>query len=140
MVGNLAPDFFNLPSLTGETVSLSSLRGQPVVLNFWATWCGPCVNEMPFLEQVYQRWRPKGLVLLAINIRERTSAVKDFMQQQRLSLPVLLDIRGDVADKYNIDAIPTTFFIDGNGIIRDKRIGAFPGTSAIENSLRKIMP
>lgn len=139
MLGNLAPDF-RLPSLTGQEVSLSRLRGQPVIVNFWATWCPPCVYEMPFLQEVNEKWSAKGLVVLTINVGESPFQVKDFMQRQRLSLPVLLDTSGETAEKYNIRYFPTTFFIDGSGIIRDIRVGAFGDRSAIEDRLRKIMP
>jgi len=138
-VGNLAPDFqFYNPE--EEPVSLSDLRGKPVMLNFWATWCGPCVSEMPYLQQVYEEWSDKGLVLLAINKGEPPSKVKEFLQNHNLSLPVLLDTKQVISQKYSIRAIPTTFFIDKEGIIQVVRIGAFPNKEAIESDLNKIMP
>jgi len=138
-VGNLAPDFqFYNPE--EEPISLSDLRGKPVMLNFWATWCGPCVSEMPYLQQVYEEWSDKGLVLLAINKGEPPSQVKEFLQNHNLSLPVLLDTKQVIAQKYSIRAIPTTFFIDKEGIIQVVRVGAFPNKEAIESDLNKIMP
>ena len=138
-VGNLAPDF-QLYNLEGKAVSLSGLQGKPVMLNFWATWCGPCVHEMPDLQEVHEEWSSKGLELLAVNIRGNTSQVTQFLQSHKLSLPVLLDIKSDVARNYNIRGIPTTFFIDKDGIIQDVKVGAFPNKRAIEGSLSKIMP
>ena len=138
-VGNLALDF-ELQDLDGQTISLSGLRGSPVMLNFWATWCPPCRAEMPYLQQIYDEWSAEGLVMLAINLRESPSLVEGFMQSNGLSFPVLLDSTGSVGAKYNVSGIPTTFFIDRDGIIRQKRVGAYPSKEAIEEDLRKIMP
>jgi len=138
-VGNLAPDF-QLNNLDGESVSLSDLRGKPVLINFWATWCPYCVDEMPYIQEVYDEWLSKGLVVLAINKGESPSKVEEFVKDYDLSFPVLLDVKGDVANKYNIRPLPTTFFIDKDGIIRDIRIGAFQSKQEIEKSLIKIMP
>ncbi|MFC1929588.1 TlpA family protein disulfide reductase [Chloroflexota bacterium] len=135
-IGNLAPDF-QMQSLSGEDVSLQSFRGRPVLLNFWASWCGPCRVEMPFLQGIFddREWSSKGLVILTVNIGESSDTVKKFMEANQLSLPVVLDRDQKVAREYNIRAIPTTFFIDENGIIRDRVIGAFPNKSEIEKRL-----
>jgi len=137
--GNLAPDF-QLDNLDGETVSLSDLRGKPVMLNFWATWCHPCVSEMPYIQEVYEQWSVKGLVVLAINMGGVSSEVKEFLESHNLSLPVLLDSKQKVAQRYNIRYVPTTFFIDESGIIQATKIGAFPNKDTIESELNKIMP
>ena len=138
-VGKAAPDF-QLQNLDGQSISLSDLKGKPVLVNFWATWCRPCVFEMPYLQEIYEEWSDKGLVLLAINIGDSSSEVEQFLQNHNLSLPVLLDTNKAVAQRYNIRGIPTTFFIDKDGIIQEKIIGAFPNKEAIENRLSKIMP
>ena len=138
-VGNLAPDF-QLQNLDGQTVSLSNLRGKPVLINFWATWCGYCIDEMPYIQEIYEEWSDKGLVVLAINKGESSSKVEEFMQSNSLSFVVLLDTKQDVAQRYNITGIPTTFFIDKDGIIQDKVIGAFQNKAQIENRLSKIIP
>jgi thiol-disulfide isomerase/thioredoxin len=138
-VGNLVPDF-KLTDLDGKTVSLRDLRGSPVMLNFWATWCGPCRSEMPYLQQIYEKWRDKGLILLTINLRETTSTVRQFMQEIKSSLPVLFDTNGDVGNKYSITAIPTTFFVTELGVIKERRVGSYPSVEAIESSLRQILP
>ena len=137
-VGNLAPDF-QLKNLDGQSVSLSDLQGKPVLINFWATWCHPCIYEMPYLQQVYEEWSDKGLMVLAINIGESSAQVEAFMQSHDLSLPVLLDAKQAVAQKYNIWSIPTTFFIDKDGIIQEKIVCAFPSKIAIEEKLSKII-
>jgi len=95
---------------------------------------------MPYIQQVYNEWHGKGLVVLAINIGESTSQIEEFMQSQGLSLPVLLDTRGSIAQRYNIMGIPTTFFIDKEGIIQEKIIGAFQNKAQIEKRLSKIIP
>ncbi len=138
-VGNLAPDF-QLQSLDGQTVSLGNLQNKPVLINFWATWCSPCVFEMPYIQEIYEEWADKGLVVLAINLGEGSSKVEEFTQSHNLSFTVLLDTKRDVAQKYNIQYIPTTFFIDKDGIIQDKLIGAFQNKTQIENRLSKIIP
>ena len=138
-VGGSAPDF-RLENLDGQSVSLSDFRGKPVLINFWATWCKPCVHEMPYIQQVYEEWSEKGLVVLAINLGESPFTVKQFLQTYNLTLPVLIDIQGNSAHQYNIMSIPTSFFIDSDGIIRQKIIGAFPNKGAIEQHLTNIMP
>ncbi len=138
-VGNVAPDF-QLPNLDYESMSLSELRGKPVVLNFWATWCPACIDEMPYLQEIHEEYSDDGLMLLAIDVGESQSQVEKFLQRNNLSLPVLLDTSGVVAQKYRILNIPTTFFIDGDGVIQEKRIGAFINAAQIEEQLSKIMP
>jgi len=96
---------------------------------------------MPYLQEIFEEWSDKGLVVLAIDVGESPSKVKGFLQSHNLSLPVLLDTRGNVAQKYNIRGIfPTTFLIDKEGIIQVKIIGAFPSKEAIEKKLSKIIP
>ncbi|MDO8687303.1 MAG: redoxin domain-containing protein [Dehalococcoidales bacterium] len=138
-IGNRAPDF-QLRTLTGQTVSLSSLRGKPVLINFWATWCGPCKAEMPYLQQINDTWSAKGLVLLAVDIGEKPATIEKFMTELNLSMTVPMDSDGKVARAYLVGAIPTTFLIDKDGVIRQKVVGAFTSVEAIEKELSKIMP
>lgn len=138
-IGKKAPAF-KLQDLDGQSVALGNLRDKPLLLNFWATWCPPCRSEMPYIQQVYDEWSDKGLVVLAINIGESSSKVKEFMQSYSLSFPILLDTTQKVTQIYNIGGIPTTFFIDEEGIIQEKIIGAFPSKAAIEENLNKIIP
>jgi peroxiredoxin len=129
-----APDF-QLNTLDGQTVCLSDFRGEVVLINFWATWCGPCAYEMPFLQQVYDEWQEAGLVLLAVNVGESPEKVAAFMQDHGFSFPVLLDTEGIVATQYGASSIPTTFLIDENGIAQAVKIGAFQSVEEIEGGL-----
>jgi len=140
-VGKPAPDF-ELLGLDGQAVSLSGLRGKPVLINFWASWCEPCRFEMPFIQEIYEGWtgKPPSLVILTINLGESPSRVERFMESYGLSFPVLLDTSQNVALEYNIRGIPTTFFIDKDGIIRDIKFGAFLSKTEIEMRLSKIIP
>jgi len=136
-VGELAPDFyFETPE--GEESSISQLSGRPVLLNFWATRCGPCRDEMPFLQQIYEDWQEEELGLLTVNLQESSSQVSQFMQSFKLSVPVLLDSNGHVAQRYNILYIPTTFFIDKGGVIQKIQVGSFQSQAEIENILSQL--
>ncbi|MBI4180518.1 MAG: TlpA family protein disulfide reductase, partial [Chloroflexi bacterium] len=126
--------------LDGQTVSLSGLRGKPVLINFWATWCPPCKAEMPFLQQIHDSYLDKGLVVLEVDIGEKSATIQKFMTELNLSMTVPMDTDMKVAKAYGITAIPTTFLIDKDGVIRQKVIGAFPNKEAIEAELIKIMP
>jgi peroxiredoxin len=137
-IGKPAPDF-TLPDLDGESVSLSDLKGSPVVVNFWNTGCPPCREEMPYLEAVYNENKDSVLVLLTINIGQNASTVADYLEENNLTLPVLLDSDGAVTQHYGISGIPTTFFIDKDGILKVKVIGGFPSKAAIESRLSEIM-
>ena len=135
----LAPDF-QLQDLNGQTISLSDFQGKPVLLNFWATWCNPCVSEMPYLQEINDEWSSKGLVLIAINVGDSPSEVEEFMQNHNLSLPVLLDTKQVVSQKYSIRYYPTSFLIDKDGIIQGAKIGAFSSKEEIEAGLIQVIP
>jgi peroxiredoxin len=133
---NAAPDF-TLQNLEGQTISLNALRGRPVLLNFWATWCGPCRSEMPFLQEIHQDpvWQERTLLVLAVNLQESDTVVRKFMAENGLSFTVLMDTRGEAARLYNIASIPTTYIIGKDGIIKNSRIGAFMNKAQIEQML-----
>jgi thiol-disulfide isomerase/thioredoxin len=114
---------FSLPLLNGETRTLSGLKGKIVFLNFWATWCPPCRAEMPDMEKLYQKFKNEGLEFLTVNIQEHKRDVEAFMKDFGLSFPVALDSRGDVATKYGIRGIPTTYIIDRDGRIIAAAVG-----------------
>jgi peroxiredoxin len=134
-----APDF-ELDTLDGQTVALSDFRGEVVLLNFWAHWCNPCVSEMPFLQQVYDEWQERGLVLLAIHIGESAEEAASFVEEYSLSFPVLLDIDGTVAAQYGVQNIPTTFLIDQEGIVQGVKVGPFSSVEEIEGGISLFIP
>ncbi len=129
-VGHPAPDF-TLPGLDGTLVSLSDLRGRPVVLNFWATWCGPCRAEMPELQAAADRF-DGSLVVLGVDQGEDEATVSAFLQELGISFPIVLDKEQDVGNTYRIMGLPTTFFIDKNGMIQRVWTGEMNGAILAE--------
>ncbi len=117
-----APDFALL-NLQSQTVQLSDLKEKIVVLNFWATWCAPCVKEMVYFQEV-QNLYPDKVLILAINQEEAPEVVSQFIQDMGFSLEVLLDQQGEVTKLYKVLALPNTFFIDGEGIVRYHHLGS----------------
>jgi cytochrome c biogenesis protein CcmG/thiol:disulfide interchange protein DsbE len=122
--GKLAPDFV-LQSTDGTTYRLSELRGHPVMINFWATWCGPCKDEMPAIEEAYRAHAGDGLIVLAINVRESARLVEPYVAKLRLTFPVLLDPSGSVSDRYRVRSLPTTWLVRADGTIDGWREGAY---------------
>jgi peroxiredoxin len=137
-VGRRAPDFI-LPGLDGVKIKLSDLRGKPVVVNFWATWCGYCVEEMPLLQEALDANKDKGLVILAVNYGETGARAEEFVQLFGYTFTVVLDFYQDVTPFYKLRGLPTTFFIDKEGVIRDIKVGPFSNSGQVEKSLAKIM-
>jgi peroxiredoxin len=123
-IGYLAPNF-RLTNLHGEEVSMASLEGKVVFINFWATWCGPCRAEMPSMEALYHDFKGKGLEILAVSSdMDGAPAVQPFVRKLGLSYPVLLDPDFRVDDKYLIQSVPTTVLVDKNGVITHRFVGA----------------
>ena len=120
-VGLGAADF-SISTLTGEMVKMDSLRGQPVVLNFWATWCPPCKEEMPLLD-AYAKDLAGEAFFLAIDAEEDDAVVQNYIDQSGVELAIGMDRDGGVADQYFVHSFPVTFFIDRDGIIRAQHIG-----------------
>jgi peroxiredoxin len=136
-LNNPAPDF-KLASLAGESVSLSAQTGKFVVINFWQTTCPPCRAEMPYFQAAYESWKARRVVLLSLDIGESASAVSGFLSDLGLTFPVLLDSQAEVAGKYGIQYTPTTLFIDSQGRLKGKVVGAFKDQNAIENQLKSL--
>jgi peroxiredoxin len=114
---SIAPNFA-LPSRAGEMVSLDNLKGQVVMINFWASWCGPCRTEMPLLEQMYKRYSPLGFTLLGVNVEADTKAAEKWLAATPVSFPVLFDKESKVSKMYDVNAMPSTVFIDRKGNVR----------------------
>jgi thiol-disulfide isomerase/thioredoxin len=121
VTGSLAPGF-QLVSLKGGEVSLDRLRGKLVILNFWATWCPPCKEEMPLLQD-YADKHPTDTVLLGINFDEQAHVVQDFVDELNLRFTILLDPGGKISDLYRVRAYPTTFFVGTDGKVRAYHVG-----------------
>ncbi len=136
-VGHPAPDF-TLTTVAGETFTLSALRGKPVVLNFWATWCPPCRAELPELQAASARYADQ-VIIVGVNQAEPADAVRGFAGQFGLTFPIPLDEQAVVSRQYAVRSLPTTFFVDRNGIIR--RIQSGPVTEAtLAQALKQIFP
>jgi peroxiredoxin len=122
--GCLAPAFI-LPDLTGKQVNLSDFRGKVVLLNIWATWCGPCKREIPSLDRLYQLRKDREFDILAVSVdKTSTSDVASFVAKYQMSFPVLHDKSGGVSQKYWARAIPSSFLLDREGVIRWKIAGS----------------
>ncbi|MCC7257028.1 MAG: TlpA family protein disulfide reductase [Gammaproteobacteria bacterium] len=122
-----APDF-RLPARAGGEVSLAGLRGQVVLINFWATWCGPCRQEMPLLDQIYQRYKGLGFTLLAVNVEDDSTLADRWLAETPVSFPVLLDRANAVSRLYDVTAMPSTVIVDRQGRVRHVHQGYKPGT------------
>jgi thiol-disulfide isomerase/thioredoxin len=136
-IGSIAPDF-TLGSNRASRVSLSELRGKIVILNFWASWCPPCRHEVPALQSIHHQYGPQGVVVLAINEREKLENVERFAHDNSISFAVWLDEDGWAGQVYQVRAIPTTYFIDGEGIIRAVQIGTLTKDQIIAH-LEKLL-
>jgi thiol-disulfide isomerase/thioredoxin len=123
-IGSPAPKF-TLPDLNGREVSLDQFKGKIVMLDFWATWCGPCRMTMPLLENLEKEYRD-SMILLAINLQEPRNAVREYVQKQNINSQVLLDEKGSVGEMYGTDSIPMQVLIDKQGIVRHIQIGFSP--------------
>lgn len=117
LAGREAPDFA-LKSAAGENLRLSEYRGNVVMLNFWATWCGPCRQEMPLLDEMYGRYRKVGFTLLGVNIDDDARRAREMAEALDISFPVLFDVDKDVSRRYAIEAMPVTVIIDRQGVVR----------------------
>jgi len=108
--GNLAPDF-TLQTLDGDIVTLSELRGRPVLVNMWASWCTPCKYEMPTIQKVYEEFRDRELMVLAVNLtkKDNLTSVISFVEEYDLTFPILLDVDGKVEQAYQLRGLPSTF-------------------------------
>lgn len=140
--GRAAPDF-RLRALDGEEVRLSDLQGQPVLVNFWATWCSTCRAETPDLIEMHETYRGDGLVMLGVNLREAGGPVQDFVDEFGLPYPVLLDRDGQVAGTWRIggpnQGVPSTYFIDSAGVVQ-KVVFGYLTQDLMDEGLALILP
>jgi thiol-disulfide isomerase/thioredoxin len=109
---------FSLPARGGSTIDLSQFKGQVVMINFWASWCVPCRQEMPLLETIYKKYKPLGFTLIGVNVEPDQKDAEGFLKQTPVSFPVLFDAKSQVSSLYNVQVMPTTVFIDRKGNVR----------------------
>lgn len=134
-----APDF-TLKDLHGSTVSLSSLKGKVVLLNFWASWCPPCKAEMPSMNKLYKEIRAKGFEIVAVSTDNSLSPIKEFLAKSRVDFKVLFDEKKAVSREYKVFSMPTTFLIDRNGFIVEKYYGEYDWTDPeVRKQIEKLL-
>ena len=136
-LGGPAPDF-NLPTADGGTVRLADLKGKPVLINFWATWCQPCREEMPAMQELYEQYRDRGLMILAVDMEEDLRPVRRWIDQGGYTFTFLLDSEGEQVKRYNINASPTSYFVGRDGVIRDLKLGALSRTE-MQTKIEKLL-
>jgi thiol-disulfide isomerase/thioredoxin len=136
---SLAPAF-SLPSRAGDTVSLDQLKGKVVMLNFWASWCGPCRQEMPLLDQMHKRYSSLGFTLIGVNVEANTKDAERWLKDTPVSFPVLFDRDSKVSKLYDVSAMPSTVFIDRKGNLRYLHRGYKAGDeSEYLNQIRALL-
>lgn len=138
--GFLAPDF-TLQTLDGESVTLSGLQGQAVVVNFWATWCPPCRAEMPAIQEMYGTFHEQGLVILAVNAtnQDTYAGIAPFIEEYGLTFPILLDSSGEAGSLYQVRSLPTTIFIGRDGVIRKIVVGGPMSKALLQSRIEELL-
>lgn len=137
--GDQAPDF-TLKTLDGESMKLSDFRGKKVIVNFWATWCPPCREEMPELQSYYKKHQDEDITVLGVDLtstEQNKSDVAPFVEKVGTTFPIVLDEKGDVAATYEVTGYPTSYFIDEQGVIQYKLVGAM-NTDVIRKAVGKM--
>ncbi len=141
-IGRAAPDFL-LQTPDGGELRLSDLRGKPVLVNFWASWCAPCREEMPEIVAAYNDRRDDGLVVVAIDLQENDAQVREFVREFGMEFPVVIDRSGQVGDSWRIggpvEGIPATYFLDESGIVRERALGPLT-RETLRDKLETILP
>ncbi len=138
--GFFAPKI-ELTSLDNISYNLSDLNGQVVIVNFWASWCPPCKAEMPAIEETYQKYKDQGLVILGINLTSSDDVTKvdQFVHEYALTFPILLDEKGETANRYQVSSLPTTFFINKDGVIEKVIIGGPMSEAALQSQVLQML-
>jgi peroxiredoxin len=121
---------FTLPTRDGGNLSLEELKGQVVMINFWATWCGPCRQEMPLLEQIQARYEPLRFTLVGINVEPDSAAARQWLEKVPVTFPILFDRKNEVAESFGVEGMPSSVFIDRAGNVRYVHRGYRPGDEA----------
>ncbi len=139
-IGFSAPDF-TLDRMDGEPIRLSELRGQPVLINLWASWCPPCRAEMPALDAVYRKYRAAGLVVLGVNstFQDTEADARSFVKNLGLTFPILFDRDGAISQRYKLQGLPTSYFVGRDGVIRDIVIGGPMNETLIASKVEALL-
>jgi peroxiredoxin len=116
-LGQPAPDF-TLKSMAGTNLKLTEQRGKIIVINFWASWCGPCRKEMPVLQKFYDKYQDLGVSVWGVNVEQENQAGRDFLADLNLSFPILFDASNTISAMYQVEAMPTTVIVDRDGLVR----------------------
>lgn len=130
VMSGTAPDF-TLKSHSGRNVKLSELRGEVVLINFWASWCGPCRQEMPLLDELHNQYKALGFTVLGVNVEEDTYQARKLLKDMPVSFPVLFDDSSVVSKQYDVVAMPSTVLVDRNGNMRYLHKGYKPGLEEV---------
>lgn len=136
-IGFTAPDF-TLPTIDNKEISLSDYRGRPVILNFWATWCGPCRYEVPAFKAFNERYPEEDVVIIAVSTQDDPDSARGYAIRDNLKFVVPVDPRGVVGNLYNIRGLPTTYIIDEQGVITYIKVGPFLSVNEIEERMTSI--
>jgi peroxiredoxin len=137
--GTAAPAF-QLPAAAGNPVGLGDLKGQVVLINFWASWCGPCRQEMPVLEQMYRKYKAAGFTLLGVNVEPKSNDAVGFLKSTPVSFPILFDTESKVSNLYEVSGMPSTVIVDRKGKVRYIHHGYKPGDeSEYLDQIRTLM-
>ena len=136
-IGFTAPDF-TLNTIDNKEISLSDYRGRPVILNFWASWCGPCRYEVPAFKAFSEKYAEEDVVVIAVNTQDDPDSARGYAIADKLKFVIPVDPRGVVAGLYNIRGLPTTYIIDGKGVITSIKIGPFLSIDEIEERLTSV--
>jgi cytochrome c biogenesis protein CcmG/thiol:disulfide interchange protein DsbE len=137
MVNRPAPDFI-LTTFKGTTISLEDLRGKPVVINFWASWCPPCRVEAPLIERTWRAYKNRGLIFLGVNIQDRKEDALNFIREFGLTYPNGPDPTGEISIDYGVSGLPVTFFVSSKGEVVRRWVGAVE-KSVLIGSIQEIM-
>jgi peroxiredoxin len=131
---------FQLPAAAGDPVSLAGLKGQVVLINFWASWCGPCRQEMPVLDQLYRRYKGAGFTLLGVNVEPKSVDALGFLKATPVSFPILFDTQSKVSNLYEVSGMPSTVIVDRKGNVRYVHHGYKPGDeSEYQDQIRSLL-
>jgi cytochrome c biogenesis protein CcmG/thiol:disulfide interchange protein DsbE len=138
MVDRPAPDF-TLTTFKGATISLADLRGKPVVINFWASWCPPCRVEAPLIERTWRAYKNRGFMFLGVNIQDRKEDALNYIREFNITYPNGPDPAGEIAINYGVSGLPVTFFVSKKGKVVRRWVGAVE-SSVLNSSIEEIMP